>query len=204
MAEIGTLKVEERVAANTGANKRMRREGYVPGNIFGKGTESKSVSVRKDEFRRALNKFGRNAVFKLSDDNNDYTVMVKEIQLTPLVNEFQHIDFQLVSLSEETKSEVPVRVSGKEAVEAKRLIVMLQTDIVNVKGLPQEIPDSIEVDVSKLGIGDVITIKELVLPKGITAEDDPDHVVLSINESRTQAVEVEEVEEVGSEEVAAE
>lgn len=199
MAQIGTLKVEERVV-NAGVNKRMRREGYVPGNIFGKGTESKSVSVRKDELRRALNKFGRNAVFKLSDnDSNDYTVMVKEIQLTPLVSEFQHVDFQLVSLTEETKSEVPVRVAGKELVESKRLIIMLQTDIINVKGLPQDIPDAIEVDVSKLEAGDVLTIKDLVLPKGISTDDDPSHVVLSISESRTQAVETDEEE---SEEIA--
>lgn len=191
MAEIGILRVEERVS-NAGANKRIRREGQVPGNIFGKGTESISVAVRKDELRRALNKFGRNAVFKLSDDNNkEFTVMVKEIQFTPLVNEFQHVDFQLVSLTEETKSEVPVRVIGKESVEAKRLIIMLQTDFINVKGLPQDIPDSIELDVSNMVVGDVVTVKDLVLPKGIVAEDDSEHVILSINESRTQAAEAD-------------
>lgn len=199
MAEIGALKVKER-EVNAGSNKRMRREGYVPGNIFGKGTESKSVSVRKDELRRALKKYGRNAVFKLSDDNKeDYTVMVKEIQLTPLINDFQHVDFQLVSLTEETKSEVPVRIAGKESLESRRLIIMLQTDIINVKGLPQDIPDAVEVDVSKLEFGDVITIKDLVLPKGVVAEDEPDHVVLSINESRTQVEATEDDEETSEE-----
>lgn len=195
MAEISTLQVEKRVV-NTGVNKKMRREGYVPGNIFGKGTESKSVSVRKDELRRALSKFGRNAVFKLNDDSGEnYTVMVKEIQLTPLLSEFQHVDFQLVSLTEETKSEVPVRITGKELLESKRLIMMLQTDIVNVKGFPQDIPDVVEIDVSKLNFGDVVTVKDIVLANGVVAEDEPDHVILSISESKTQAVAAEGAEE---------
>ncbi len=195
MAEISTLQVEKRVV-NTGVNKKMRREGYVPGNIFGKGTESKSVSVRKDELRRALSKFGRNAVFKLNDDaGENYTVMVKEIQLTPLLSEFQHVDFQLVSLTEETKSEVPVRITGKELLESKRLIMMLQTDIVNVKGFPQDIPDVVEIDVSKLNFGDVVTVKDIVLANGVVAEDEPDHVILSISESKTQAVAAEGAEE---------
>jgi large subunit ribosomal protein L25 len=196
MAELGLLNVKER-EVNAGVSKRLRREGQVPGNIFGKGAESKAVSVRRDELRKALNKFGRNAVFKLSDDSNEYTVMVKEIQLTPIINEFQHVDFQLVSLTEETKSEVPVRIVGKESIEAKRLIIMLQTDIINVKGLPQDIPDAIDLDVTNMGAGDVVTLKDLALPKGITSEDDSELVILAINESRTQAASTdEETEEV--------
>ena len=65
MQETAILNIEPRSSTSKGANRLLRKNGYLPANIFGKGVESKSIAVKKDEFRRSLKKYGRNAVFTL-------------------------------------------------------------------------------------------------------------------------------------------
>lgn len=202
MSEIGVLQVEER-AINAGKNKALRREGYVPANIYGKGSTPEGVTIKKDELRRAIIKFGRNAIFKIhgSQNNDQEIVMIKEIQYTPIISEFQHVDLQKVSLTEEIKTEVPVKIIGKELLEAKRYAFSWQIDVLVVKGFPQDIPDEIELDVSGMVPGDVIVIGDLKLPTGVTTEVEPDQVVASVNEGRVQQAEEtdEEAEETAEE-----
>lgn len=195
MSEIGVLQVKERVI-NAGSNKALRREGYVPANIYGKASAAEGVTVKKDELRKAIVKYGRNAIFKIvgSANNDQEMVMIKEIQYTPIISEFLHVDFQKVSLTEEIKTEVPVKITGKELLEAKRYAFSWQIDVVLVKGLPQDIPDEIELDVSKMQPGDVITVNDLKLPNGVTTDLELDQVVASVNEGRVQKEETTEEE----------
>lgn len=192
MKEMGIINIDKRNETSTNANRRLRGTGFVPGNIYGKGMDSVPVSVKKDEFRRALTSFGRNSVFKLNvSDDKTYTVIVKEIQTTPILNEYSHVDFQQISLTEEIKTEVAIKIIGQELIESKKLLLMRQIDIIPVIGLPQSVPDTIEIDVSNLNMGDNITIKDLKLPEGITTELDQEQVVLSVNAPRVQEVDVE-------------
>lgn len=193
MSEIGILQVEERII-NAGSNKALRRNGYVPANIYGKGSESEGVTIKKDELRKGINQYGRNAIFKISGskNNNQQIVMIKEIQYAPVLNEPQHVDLQKVSLTEEIKTDVPVKIIGKELLEAKRYTFSWQIDTVLVKGFPQDIPDEIELDVSNMVPGDVITMNDLKLPAGVTTEVELDQVVASVNEGRVQKAEATE------------
>lgn len=194
MQETPIMEVETRSEIKKGKNKKLRENGLIPGIISGKGMESIPVAVKKDEFRRCLNKFGRNAIIKLnSSDGKEYNVMVKGFQTSPLHYDIIHIDFQKVSLSEEIKAQVPIKITGQELLEAKRLILNRQLDVVLVTGLPQDIPDDIEVDVSNLTPGSTIKLSDLTLPKGLTISSGSDQLLLSINDARVQ--EPEETEE---------
>ena len=189
MQETAIMNIETRSSTSKGANKLLRRNGYLPGNIFGRGVESISIAVKKDDFRKAIKEFGRNAVFKLVAPNNEaYTVMTKDIQVAPIINEISHLDFQLVSLSEEIKQEVAIKIIGTEFLEAKRLLLNSHVDLITVNGLPHDIPHDIEIDVANMVSGDSFLFKDLKLPKGITSDLDPELKIISVKGTRKQEV----------------
>lgn len=200
MKEMAVIKAEKRTEMNSRINKRLRRSGYSPGSIFGRELEPLSIAVNRAELEKLVKSCGRNAVFKIEIDGADaHTVIVKEIHNGPITNEVLNVGFQQISLSEEIKTSVTIKIIGTEAVEAKRMIAQQQMDSITVKGLPQDIPDSIEVDVSKLKAGENITVGDIEFQQGITTENDPDQLVVSVNESKRQ-----EPEDDGAEESAAE
>lgn len=195
MEGIVVLNIETRTNTSKGANKLLRQRGYLPSNIFGKGTESVAITVKKDELIRALKVNGRNAVFKLvTAENVEYTAMVKEIQIKPLVNEVAHVDFQQVSLSEKVKMDIAIRLEGTDFLESKRLLVNRHIDLIPVSGLPQAIPDELVIDVANLKSGDSILFKDIKLPSGVTSDLEAELIVLSVSGSRVQEV-VESEEE---------
>lgn len=185
MAQAAKLKVEVRKEINKKENKRFQNDGYIIGVINQKGLDSIPVAVKKDEFRKVLKENGRNAILKLQDsDNNSYDVMVKTIELSPMKFEYYHIDFQKVSLTEVIKVDVALRFIGTDFLKPKRLILNRQMDTIQVAGLPQDIPDSIEVDVTTCEDGDSIYVSDLALGKGITTDVESTHLVASISEAK--------------------
>lgn len=190
MKEMGVIKVEKRSDTNSSANRRLRKSGYLPASIFGKKMENLSVAVKKDEFEKALTKFGRHSMYKLDiSGDTSYTVIVKEIQNDPLGKGILDVGFQQISLTEEIKNDVSIKVLGVEAVEAKRLVVIHQMNTITVKGLPQNIPDMIEIDVSNLQAGESVNIGDIKLPEGIVPENDPKQAVVTVIEPKRQAAE---------------
>lgn len=202
MNKTGMIEIKKREQTSTNANKRLRESGFLPGVIYGKGEVSLPVIVKRDEFRKMLSKLGRNALFKLHmSDDEIYDVIAKEIQLGPITGEYIHVDFQKVSLTEEIRADVSIIIVGVESLELKRFHLIRQTDIIAVKGLPQDIPDSVVVDVSDLNVGDTINVGDISLPKGITSETDADQLVVAVNEKRVaETTEEQEVEEANVEE----
>ncbi len=191
-----TLNVDLRTSTRKGDNNLLKRNGFLLGNITSKGAESISIAVKKDEFLRTIKKVGRNAVFNLVvSDGTNHTAMVKEIHVEPVKNVVSHLDFQLVSLTEKIKQDVAIKVIGAELLESKRLLINSSVDTILVEGLPQDIPDEIEIDVSNMEAGDSVAFSEIKLPKGITSAFDPEQKVLTVVGSK-----IREEEEVGEEE----
>jgi large subunit ribosomal protein L25 len=185
MAQAALLNVEVRKEVSKKENKRLLNDGYIIGVINQKGLDSVPVAVKKDEFRRVLKENGRNAILKLQDsDKNSYDVMVKTIELSPMKFEYHHIDFQKVSLTEVIKVDVALRFVGTDFLKPKRLILNRQMDSIQVAGLPQDIPDSIVIDVTTCENGDSIYVSDLALSEGITTDIDATHLIASINEAK--------------------
>lgn len=184
--------LKKRVKTNSRTSKQLRREGYLPGSISSKGKDSVSVTIKADELRKGLSTYGRNALFKITLEDKELTGMVKDIQLSPVKGSMLHVDFQEVSLTEEIKVVLSIAVKGIEALEFKELMALRQTDAITVKGLPQDIPDDIVIDVSKIDKVQNVCLKDVKFPEGIVPEGDPEHVLISIVEAKRTAVEEEE------------
>jgi large subunit ribosomal protein L25 len=182
-----TLNIENRTGMKSRANNRLRQSGYLPGTICSKEIGSVSVVVKRDELQKALTKSGKSTVFKLkSNDGKTYNAMIKDIQLAPINREYLHVSFHQVSLTEETKAEVAIKFEGKESLEARRLVLIHNIEIITVKGLPHNIPNSIDIDVSNMQAGDNLHISDIKFPKGIVTEMSPEQVVISVTELRIQ------------------
>lgn len=195
MEVTGTLKIEQRPVVSASENKKLRNAGLIPGNIYGKGVISVPIAVRKDELRRCLMRYGRSAVIKLDmDGGKAYTVVIKEVQNEPVNGGYLHVDFQQISLKEEMKTEVAIKIIGKELLEGKKLFVNHQLDAIPVRGLPQAIPNAIEIDVTEMQTGDNIYVKDIKLPGGVALEIDSELLVLSVSEPKIRDLEQEEVE----------
>lgn len=194
MSKTGILNVEKRTDTNSRKSKQLRREGYLPGSISSKGKDSLSVTVKTDELRRSLNSYGRNALFELAMNGNKITSMVKDIQVSPVKGDMLHVDFQEVSLTEEIRVDLSITVRGLEALEFNKLMALRQADIITVRGLPQNIPDDIVVDVSEIDRVENVYLKDIEFPEGIEPEGDLEQVLLSIVDTQRLAEDEEEVE----------
>lgn len=181
---VGILKIEKREKPNSRTSKKLRKDGYLPGSISCSGKDSVSVSVKAEDLRKVLTSYGRNALFKLSMNDVSVTGMVKDIQLSPVKGEMLHVDFQEVSLNEEIRADIAIVLKGAEALEHKKLMPLRQLDVIVVKGLPQDIPNDIAIDVSNIDKVENVYLKDVNFPDGITPEGDPELVVISIVETK--------------------
>lgn len=161
--------------------KGIRDSGQVPAVVYGKNKDTKNVAVESIALLKTLRDEGRNAIITLEiEGDTSVDVMLHEYQMEPIKDTLVHVDFYIVDMSEEMEVSVPVHVEG-EAVGSKEggtLQQPLYEILISVK--PADIPDSITVDVSKLEIGDVISIGDLPKSDKYTYSEEEDVVVVSV------------------------
>jgi large subunit ribosomal protein L25 len=179
MAEI-QLTAETGREAGSRASKRLRREGKIPGVVYGHGAEPVSVAIDARERRHALNgEAGVNALLNLSIDGKSQLTMARVLQRHPVRNTVTHVDFQVVSRDEVMAAEVPFTLVG----EAKEVtnndgVVEQAMFALTIHATPSAIPAHLEVDISGLTIGDAIRVGDLKLPAGVTTEVDPEEAIV--------------------------
>ncbi len=198
----GILNIERRTVTNSRTSKKLRNNGYVPASISSRGKESISVAVKADELRKGLSSYGRYALFKLEMEGEKPMIgMVKDIHYSPLSRNMLNVDIQQVSLSEEIRAELPIRIKGADVLEHNKLMALRQLDTISVKGLPQDIPDDVIVDVSNVKGVENINISDIEFPQGIVPDGSPEQIVLSIVETKRGKSSAEETEEASEEEL---
>ena len=162
-------------------NIRLIKDGYLLGNVNGRGMESVAISVKKDEFKKAFKKHGRNCILKLENPSQQsYEVMVKDIQMNPKDYDYHHVDFQKIVMEDIVKAEVTLKYTGAEYLQAKRLVLNRLASVITVSGLPQDIPHTIEFDLSEMNAGDNIYVGDLKYPEGVKPENDEKELIGSI------------------------
>lgn len=169
-----TLQANPRTDLTGSATRQIRKDGHVPAILYGNKIESKPVYVESVEFLKTVREVGKNGLFSLNVDGSKHQVMIHDVQIDPLKNEYVHVDFFEVDMKSEIDADVSVRLKG-EAPGTKEggVLSHLLYDI-SVKCLPNDIPEEIEVDVSGLNIGDSIQITDLrdKVSVNITNEDE--------------------------------
>lgn len=175
MAEI-TLPVESGRPKGSRNSGRLRAAGKVPGVVYGHGIEPLSVAVDARALRAALStEAGMNALLTLQVGGASHLTMARELQRHPVRHTVTHVDFQVVRRDEVMAAEVPIALVG-DAVEVHKGDGVVDQALfsLTVHATPANIPNSIDVDVASLRIGDTVRVGDLKLPSGVTTEVDPE------------------------------
>jgi len=194
------LEVEEREARGTRASRRLRREGLVPGVLYGQGKAPHAICVPERELRRALTgSGGLHAILDvvLNGQKTARPAVLKDYQQDPRKGRVTHVDLQEVRLDEPIQAQVVVQLVGEPAgVTEGGVLSQIQREI-TVQALPMEIPEHLDLDVGAMGIGDTLRLSDLPPQPGVTFLDDPDETVLATVTMPTRVVEPEVEEEEG-------
>ncbi|MGE0878975.1 MAG: 50S ribosomal protein L25 [Acidimicrobiia bacterium] len=188
MAEL-TLAAETGRPTGSRPANRLRGEGRIPGVVYGQGGDSVIVSIDRRDLRLILaSETGVNSLIALKVNGKTESAVIKELQRHPVKRNVTHVDFLRVNLNEAIEVEVTLHLVG-EAVEVGRGggLVDLATNSITVSAKPNAIPTRIDVDVTNLNIGDVVRLADLVLPAGVTAVQDPETTIVTVELSRTGA-----------------
>lgn len=195
MAEI-TLVAEPGRATGSSESRRLRAAGRIPAVVYGHGIEGISVSVDGRDLRHALSgDSGTNQLLELKVGSETHLAMARVLQRHPVRHTVLHVDFQIVRRDEVISADVPIILTGEaKAVEQEQGMVEQQLTSLTVNATPARIPNSIEVDISDLKVGEGIRVADLPLPSGVTT-DAPDDEIVVIASVSTVAAEVAEVAE---------
>ncbi|HEV3378741.1 MAG TPA: 50S ribosomal protein L25 [Thermoleophilaceae bacterium] len=191
-----TLTAEERLERGTRATKRLRREGLVPGVVYGDGSgDAVSFKVDSRVLRQVL--VDGSALIDLQVGGTTRPVIVKDQQIHPVRDEVMHIDLLEVRLDEKIQTVVGVQVEGAEDAPGVKEGGVLEhvTHQLNIEALPTSIPDAIVVDVSGMQIAATMHLSEIDPPEGVTFLDDPEETIIASVVVPTEVEEPEEIEE---------
>ena len=160
--------------------RTIRNSGKVPAVLYGYGTKNVSVKVDEVEFIKVIREVGRNGVIELGVGSKTIKVMVSDYQYDSLKNQVTHIDFLAINMKEERTVEVPVSLVG-EAVGAKEGGVVEQPLFnLEVTATPENIPETIEVDITELNVNDSLTVADVKVSGDFVIENNPEDSVVSV------------------------
>jgi large subunit ribosomal protein L25 len=187
MAEV-KLVAELGRTTGSSASRRLRVAGRIPGVIYGHGMQPLAVSVVARDLGVALSAHGLNQVLELEVEGSAHLVLARQLQRHPVRRTVAHVDFQVVSRDEVVHAEVPVVVVGVAAnVEREQGVLEQLLTSLSIHSTPDRIPQEITLDVSGLEVGQVLRVRDLGLPEGVTTDADPDEPVVIAALSRTAA-----------------
>lgn len=165
------VKAKKRESKGTGASRRLRRAGTVPGIVYGGGKDAISLEFdHKTLFLQFRHEAFHSSILALDVDGKKESVLVRDYQLHPVRNTIQHIDFQRVSATEKVHMKVPLHFINEEVAPGIKLGGGLVTRIMieaEVNCMAKNLPESIEVDLGNLEVGQTIHLSQLKLPEGV-------------------------------------
>ena len=197
--------VKERESRGSADSRRLRKQGFIPGVLYGKGKGSYAIFVPERELRRVLTGAGGlHAILDvvLEGQATTHASILKDYQQDPIRGHISHIDLQEVRLDQPIQASVTVQLIGEPAgVKEGGVLSQVQREI-NVEALPMEIPEHIDLDVTGMAIGDSLRLADLAPIEGVTYLDDPEETVLASVGLPAREVEPEPEEPAEGEELA--
>jgi large subunit ribosomal protein L25 len=176
------LTVKEREARGSADARRLRKQGFIPGVLYGKGKSSYAIYVPERDLRRVLTGAGGlHAILDvvLDGQSTTHASILKDYQQDPIRGHISHIDLHEVRLDQPIEASVTVQLIGEPAgVKEGGVLSQVQREI-NVEALPMEIPEHVDLDVSGMAIGDTLRLADLAPIEGVTYLDDPEETVLA-------------------------
>lgn len=190
------LSAELRKESENNANK-IRRDGFLPANIYGFGMENKNIKIKSLNFEKVFSAAGESHLINLEVDGKEpLKVIVKDVQKDPVKNNIIHVDFYQVDMSKKIHTEIILNFIGEpRAVKELGGVLIKHTDSIEIKCLPGDLVDRIDVDLSNLSnFHDSVKAGDLKLPKGIELFGDTDETIAIVLEPAKEEVKEEKVE----------
>jgi large subunit ribosomal protein L25 len=196
------LQVKERDRRGSADARRLRREGLIPGVLYGSGKQPHAICIPERELRRVLT--GQGGLHAILDvvvegQKTTHASILKDYQQDPIRGHISHVDLQEVRLDKPIQASVNVQLVGEPAGAKEGGVLSQVQREINVEALPMEIPEHIDLDVSGMAIGDTLRLADLAAMDGVTYLDDPEETVLATVTLPTRVEEPEEVTEEGEE-----
>ncbi len=174
----------KRESAGKGSVRQLRRSGFIPAVVYGAGEENKLVCVERKAVQKVLSHAAHNIMADLviEDGNSkeEIKTIIKEIQINPITQEILHIDFYHIGKNLPVRIAVPIKLVGESQGVKEGGILEQELREIEVEGLPDAIPEEIEVDITELKTGDSIYVKDIKVPEGIRLHISPEHLVATI------------------------
>lgn len=172
--------------------KKLRREGFVTGNVFGRELkESIPVKMERSAVEVLLKKSNKGSQIMLDIEGRSYDVLIKDVEFNPLKNQVEEIDFQALVSDEKVHSVAEIVLTGHDKVTAGVLQQLLEE--ISFKALPADLVEKVEINVGDLRVGDSVKVKDLDIAKNenIDLITNPDAVVVMLSEVHSAAQEEE-------------
>jgi large subunit ribosomal protein L25 len=192
------IEVQERESRGSAASRRLRRQGLIPGVLYGRGKSPHAFCVGERELRRALTgPAGLHAILDvaLEGQKTTHPSILKDYQQDVLTGRLAHIDLQEVRLDQPIHAQVVIELVGESEGTKEGGVLSQVSREINVEALPLEVPERIEVDISAMQMGDTMRLADIPVIDGVRFLDDPDETVLATVTVPTKEVEPEPTEE---------
>ena len=200
------LEVQQRHALGSRESRRLRRDGLIPGVLYGRGKKPHPFVVPERTLRSALGgPHGLHAILDvvLDDQKTTHASVVKDYQQDPIRGHLTHIDLHEVRLDQPISAQVAVELVGESpGVKGGGVLTQLVREV-TVEALPLEMPDRLSLDISDTEIGSALRVSDLVVPDEVTVHADPENVLVTVSAPRL-AAELEALEAEAAAELEAE
>mgnify|MGYP000256199224 CR=1 FL=1 len=174
---ITTLKATERKESA----KRIRKQGYVPGSIYGPGVERNlDIQIVEKELNRFLKTHSIGSKTKVNIGDSELPCVIKNIEHDPINKKPIHVEFYASSENRLVKVKVPLKFVGKENLVKNNLALNISKDEIEIQGILKDLPEFVEVDVSSMKDGSTITMEDIALPEGVKLLSKRDETVVSV------------------------
>lgn len=174
-------------------NAKLRNSGFIPAIVYGFELESQSIAVNEKDFVKTLREVGRNGVIKLDVDGKSVNVVLSDYQMNILKGQMIHADFLAINMKEELEVNVAVNVTGDSVGVSEGGMLQQPNREITITVKPSDIPDSIDIDVSGMAIGDTLTVADVRDKVGYPISNDDDFTLVTVSAPRVEA-ETEETE----------
>lgn len=163
--------------------KKLRRDGILPANVYGKKMESLAIQVKTTDFLKVFSEAKETGLVTLNIGDSSYPVLIHNLQVDPVSDKPLHADFLQVDLKEKVTATVPIEFTGESSVEKNQEgIIVPQMREIEVEALPTDLPEQITVDISGLEkVDDAIKVADLKVDREkVEIKDDPERIVVSV------------------------
>ncbi|MEX2461971.1 MAG: 50S ribosomal protein L25 [Paenibacillaceae bacterium] len=175
-----TIHLQERAGSTKSDLKQMRAQGNIPAVVYGQEIGSIQVTVSEKEIVAAMKKNTRAILEAVLPSNKMHPVLIQEYQRDSISGKLLHIDFHQINMNQSIETMVTIHFTGESSGVKEGGILQVETHAVQVRCMPKKLPDTIEVDISKLGIGDHLLVSDLMFEQGVEILTDPSAMLVTI------------------------